>query len=120
MSELISQQHKHLQNIAKLIQYIASCGYKCVEGEFLRTPEQAEIYAKRGVGIKNSLHCKKLASDILLFTQDDKYLTDTKDYLKFGEYWESLDPDCIWGGRFPPPRVDGDHFETRDISREIL
>jgi len=108
---LVNKQHKHLQNMAKLIQYIDSCGYKCTEGEFFRTEEQAAIYARDGKGIKNSRHCMRLAADINLLDHNGVYLTSNSDYLKFGEYWEALDPDCIWGGRFT--RGDGNHFETR-------
>jgi hypothetical protein len=108
---LVDQQHKHLQNIAQLIQYIDECGYKCTEGEFYRTEEQAAIYAREGKGIKNSRHCTRLASDLNLFSKDGLYLTTVKDWLKFCEFWESLDSGCVWGGRFS--NGDGNHFETK-------
>jgi hypothetical protein len=110
---LTDRQHEHLQNVAKLILFIAECGYKCTGGEFYRTEEQAAIYAKEGKGIKDSEHCMRLAADINLFDENYNYLTETKDYLKFGEYWESLSPHCVWGGRFT--RGDGNHFGTRRI-----
>jgi hypothetical protein len=34
------------------------------------------------------------------------YQTRTDDYKELGEYWESLDQDCKWGGRWG----DGNHF----------
>lgn len=54
---------------------------------------------------KNSLHYEGLAIDIDLFL-GGKYLTDTADHLEFGRYWESLHPDCRWGGGF----WDGNHY----------
>lgn len=73
--------------------------------ELYRPQEMADIYAKRGSGIKNSLHCKGLAIDLILF-QDGKPLWDSADYEEVGEFWESLDSLCRWGGRFN----DGCHF----------
>ena len=53
----------------------------------------------------HSLHYDGLAIDIDL-TKDDVYLDKTEDHLVFGIYWESLHPDCRWGGRFR----DGIHY----------
>lgn len=80
--------------------------------EVYRTPEQAEIYARQGKGIRDSMHCKKLAADILLFSFSGTYLTDCKEYEQFGRYWESLNLLNAWGGDFP--RQDGVHFEMRE------
>ncbi len=99
-------------NLAKLIEYINSQGYKCALGEVHRTPEQAEIYAKEGKGIKDSLHCKKLAADLFLF-KEGKYLTDKHEYAPFGCYWESLNKANRWGGLFV--RMDSVHFEMQDL-----
>jgi hypothetical protein len=53
----------------------------------------------------NSLHYEGLAVDIDLF-QGDAYLTGTGDHKPYGEFWESLDVSCRWGGRFS----DGNHY----------
>jgi hypothetical protein len=53
----------------------------------------------------NSLHFEGLAMDVDLF-KDGVYLDRTSDHQQFGEYWESLHPDCRWGGRFE----DGNHY----------
>lgn len=106
---LSQEQQEFARQVALLITYINTTGYKVTFGEALRTPEQAEIYAKQGKGIKDSLHCKSLAIDLNLFDKSGKYLTQTDDYRTFGEYWESLDPKNRWGGRFT--RADGNHFE---------
>lgn len=57
--------------------------------------------------MKGSLHFMGLAADLLLY-KDGKFLDKTEDYKEMGEKWESLDPECCWGGRFSKP--DGDHF----------
>ncbi len=100
------------RNVAKLITFIFTKGYSCTLGEAFRTPEQAKIYAQQGKGITNSLHCKRLAIDLQIFDPSNKYLTDTKDYAIFGEYWESLHPYNSWGGHFA--RGDGNHFQMQD------
>lgn len=93
--------------VAKLIEFAYAQGYSLTFGEAWRPPETAAIYAKQGKGIKNSLHTKRLAVDFNLF-KGDVYLTKSEDYRFLGEFWESLDPLCRWGGFFSRP--DGNHF----------
>ena len=57
--------------------------------------------------MEHSLHYDGLAVDIDL-TKDCIYLSETKDHQQFGEYWESLDKDCRWGGRWG----DGNHYSV--------
>jgi hypothetical protein len=97
---MIRQQTLFSKNVAKLIQHILTNDYYLSLGEAYRTPEQAEIYAKQGKGIKNSLHIKRLAIDINLFDKSGKYLIESKYYEPFGKFWESLDPNNRWGGNF--------------------
>lgn len=84
-------------------------GYEITLGEAWRPRATAEYYAKKGIGIKNSLHTKRLAIDINLF-KNGKYLTSTKAYTKLGEWWEKQGEKykvvTAWGGRFK----DGGHF----------
>jgi hypothetical protein len=101
------------RNIARLIDYIYASDYTCTVGEFYRTPEQAEIYAKNGKGIRDSQHCKKLAADLNIFSLEGKYLTESEDYQQFGKYWKSLNVRNRWGGDFST-RSDGNHFEMYD------
>ena len=109
---LSDKQKEFAHHASLLISYIFSQGYSCTFGETFRTPEQAMIYAKNGKGILNSLHCKRLAIDLNLFSPEGKYLTDSALYEKFGTWWEILHPENRWGGRFPKP--DGNHFERRE------
>lgn len=80
-------------------------GYQVTLGECYRPDFVAEIYAKQGKGIKNSLHTLRLAIDLNLF-KDGKFLTSVEDYKEAGEHWESMAG--AWGGRFTPP--DANHF----------
>ena len=97
--------------ISRLIQRADQLGYELTFGEVYRTPEQAALNAKHGVGIANSLHTKRLAVDFNLF-QKGIWLNRSEDFKPLGEYWESLstaDLKCCWGGRFAS-LPDGNHF----------
>ena len=108
LSEL---QQSFASDTVLLFQYILEQGYTFTYGEAMRSAEQAELYAKEGKGILDSQHCKKLAVDLQLFA-NGVFLQDKKDYQLLGEYWESLNPDNRWGGKFP--RCDFVHYEMRD------
>lgn len=111
--KLQQKQSIFAHNMALLIIHVDSIGMSCTIGEVFRTPEQAQIYAKEGKGIVDSLHCKKLAVDLHLFSGDGVYITEFKVYEPLGKYWESLHPANRWGGEFK--RVDSVHFEMQDI-----
>lgn len=100
-------QSLHVQLVAKLITFTYAAGFTLSWGEAYRTAQQAEWDAEHHTGIVNSVHCDRLAVDLMLF-KDGVYLSDATSYQFMGEYWESLDPQCRWGGRFKI--VDGDHF----------
>lgn len=74
----------------------------------------AEIYAKQGKGIINSVHLLGIAIDLVLRIEDE-IITDSSKYEFLGVYWESLHPLCRWGGRFK--RVDGGHFSLEHEGR---
>jgi len=111
---LLSQlQRLFARDTVLLFQYIHEEGYSFTYGETMRTPEQAEIYMKSGKGIKDSLHCKRLAIDINLFNEKDEYLDDPKHYEKFACFWEHLSPSNRAGYNFKS-RPDANHFERND------
>jgi hypothetical protein len=107
MATLRELQSLHVKLTGQLIEWTYAMGYELTWGQALRTQAEANANAASGAGIKNSLHLIKLAVDLSLF-KDGKFLTQVSDYLPLGEYWESLDPLCRWGGRFSTP--DADHF----------
>lgn len=102
---LREKQSKFALLLSHLIQRIYERGYEITLGEAYRPQHIANYYAIRGRGVRNSFHTKRLAIDLHLF-KDGEYLTKTEDHKEFGEYWESLDPECTWGGRFN----DGNHY----------
>jgi hypothetical protein len=106
------------RNVGKLINYIFTHGYQCTLGEAFRTKEQALLDFKTCKGIKNSLHCHRLAIDINLF-QGGIYDSKSESYEQVGIYWESLNPKNRWGGRFKS-RPDGNHFEYHPGEDRVL
>jgi hypothetical protein len=97
--------------VGLLILYAYEHDFELTFGEAYRTPEQAALNAKKGIGIKNSLHCERLAIDLNLF-KDGNFLIKTEDYRELGKFWESLataEVKTMWGGRFK----DGNHFSIK-------
>lgn len=105
---LSQKQRKCSKLVGRLIDWAYKNGYEIVLGEAYRTKEQQELYVAAGKSkTMNSKHLKCLAIDINLF-KDGKYLTETPDYKPLGDYWKSLDPECVWGGDWG---WDGGHFQ---------
>lgn len=112
---LLEKQQLFARQFANLITYAFSLGYDVTIGEVERSKEQAELNAKQGKGIKNSLHILRLAGDLHLF-DDGHYLDKTEDHRQLGKYWESLSTDKVkfrWGGRFG----DGNHYSIEHEGR---
>lgn len=107
---LFEEQSKFAHDVSKLINFILEKEYFVTLGEAFRPQEMADIYSKEHKGIKNSLHCKRLAIDLNIFDHEGNFLTSYEEYEPFGLYFESLDPINRWGGKFKP-LVDSDHFE---------
>ncbi len=120
--KLSEKQRRFTYMIGLLIEWAFTHRYELTGGEWYRTKEQAEWYAKklekgkRSKGIRNSKHCVRLAVDFNLFI-NGVYQTKTKAYEKLGKQWECLGG--TWGGRFK--RKDGNHFEFNgEVKREKL
>ena len=103
-------------HVAGLIRRIFESGKSCTFGETYRFPHQAAANAVSGIGIKNSLHCDRLAIDLNLFDSAGKYLTSTEAHREFGEWWERQHPLARWGGRFAKP--DGNHYSFEHQGRK--
>jgi hypothetical protein len=101
---LVQKQNRFTGMIAKLIQKAQNMGYMLTFGEAWRTPEQAKLNAKSGIGIKDSLHIQRLAVDFNLYTKEGTWLKNSSDHAPLGVYWESIGG--AWGGRFG----DGNHY----------
>lgn len=115
MSVLLDKQFLFTRLTPRLLDYIHSQALECTFGETWRTPEQAALNAKKGLGIANSLHIVRLAVDLNLFTKDGKWLQTFKDYEPIGLWWIEQDPLCRWGGRFAKP--DPGHFSITHEGR---
>lgn len=93
-------------------------GYRCEIDEVMRPQVLQDIYIKTGKSKKKvSVHSSGKAGDLRIF-KNDKWLDKTEDYEFAGLYWESLDPLCVWGGRFGDNPAtakiegwDGGHFQ---------
>lgn len=111
--KLIEQQFEFSKDVAKLIEYVFHMGYFVSIGECYRTQEQAEIYVKQGLGIKNSLHCDRLAVDLHIFkvSLSGYDIAPANEWTKFGHFWQSLNQQNRWGGEFK--RIDLNHFERK-------
>jgi hypothetical protein len=106
--KLSEKQQIFAVNVARLILWANEQGYRLTFGEAYRTPEMAEIYAKRGIGIKDSQHCKRLAVDFNLFV-NGQYQRTGDGYTRLGIAWEALHEDNRAGYHFG----DGNHFEMK-------
>ena len=103
MATLREHQSKFATLVAHLILFANKRGYEVTLGD---------AYAKDG-HMRNSLHYSRLAIDLNLF-RGDRYLDETVDHEELGMYWESLDPNCRWGGH----SNDGNHYEMRKPKKE--
>lgn len=100
---MVEKQAKFVKMISDLIKKSYDLGYQMTFAEAYRPPDVADLYAKQGRGIKNSLHTQRLAVDFNIF-KNGQLLTTGDQFEDLGKYWESLGGS--WGGRFK----DGNHF----------
>ena len=97
---LNTKQARFTYKIAQLIVWAnEELGVELIGKELLRSKEQAEINAAKGVGIKNSVHRKGLALDMYVF-KNGKLLWSGEDYKLIADKWKTMDPDARWGGNF--------------------
>ena len=105
------RQWAHLRCIARLVSWAAQQeGYKLTSGDAYRDPRAFGARGETGCagyGNEYSQHKERLAHDFNLFIGGN-YRTDSGAYIDLARYWESLHPECRWGGRYS----DGNHFET--------
>lgn len=104
---LLKAQTEFTAAVGKLLVWAAEQGHQLTFGEAYRTPEQAALNAKSGIGIANSNHTRRLAVDLMLF-ENGVYQTGVEPYRVLGDYWKTLHPLARWGGSFHKP--DADHF----------
>lgn len=111
---LRKNQSKFARHIAQLIAFATEHGYEVTFAEAYRPNwVQKVFFLSRKSKTLRSYHTKRLALDLNLF-KNGVYLTKTEDYRELGEYWESLNPKCVWGGRWG---WDGNHFQYGGLRR---
>ena len=122
-------------NFAKLVLYASSLGYEVSIREVGRHQIIQKLYLGNEVIVTGwktfkqsptshaeySYHLDAIAGDLLLF-KDGKWVQGLKSYLPLGQYWESLNPNNVWGGNWDRDgnygeadnwEVDLVHFEFR-------
>ena len=100
MSELFTKRIKFTKCLALLLQKMIDDGWEPMIGK------DGEKH------MDGSLHNDGLAKDILL-TKGGVVFDKTEDHKVYGDYWESLDPDCYWGGpglKEDGLKKDGNHY----------
>ena len=109
METLREKQTRFARSVGPLIEKATELGYFVTLGEAWRTPEQAILNAKNGLGIVHSLHVQRLAIDLNLFTAEGKLVTDDTGHRELGKWWTAQSPDYRWGGNFEKLK-DFDHY----------
>ena len=94
---LREKQSRFVECIGKLILFAYENGYELTFGD---------TYPGKFAHAEWGKHPQGLAIDLNLF-RDGRYLETTEDHAPLGHYYESLDQNCIWGGRFN----DGNHYQ---------
>ena len=105
---LSKKQQRFTTCLGKLIQFADSKGYGLTQGDGYRDKRVfGEFGEKKSYSASKSVHKIRLAHDFNLFI-DGKFISDGSHpaWLELGEYWETLDDDARWGGRFQ----DANHF----------
>ena len=105
MSQLLDKQIKFARLVPKLIDRAFELGYAVTLGDAYRDP-------RCPYGSEVSLHRDRLAIDLNKFIKEGNvwvFKTNTTDHRELGEWWENLDLDCAWGGRFN----DGNHYSLK-------
>lgn len=116
VSLLAVKQRKFVKNIGLLIAHAYNRGYELSLGDGYRDPRAfGYIGEKKNYGSANSNHKVRLAQDFNLFIEGI-WMKKTEDFTDMGEYWESLDKENTWGGRFNSP--DGNHFSMEYNGRK--
>ncbi len=97
---LREKQERFSLEVSRLVVRLAEMGVRARYREVLRTPEQAQRNAAKGVGISNSLHIDGLAADLYLSVRGEPLPETRAAYAVMGELWTSMGADHRWGGDF--------------------
>jgi len=110
MGVVLDKQVKFARLVSRLIAQAFEMGYGVTLGDAYRDP-------RCPYGSEVSLHKERMAIDLNLFKRENgfwRFCSETEDHRPLGEWWESQDPDCAWGGRFK----DGNHYSLQHGGRK--
>lgn len=111
--KLGEKQRLFTKLVGQLIHYAYSNGYELTFGDAYRDPRvHGEVGEKKSYSSANSVHKQRLAVDLNLFV-GGVYQTSTEAHAPLGKFWESLHPECKWGGHFN----DGNHYSLSHDGR---
>lgn len=113
---LIEMQILFTKLVGRFLVWCDQQGLSVVLKEAYRPPETAVLYARRGTGIINSLHCDSLAVDVELY-QNGSPVDSLAEYQPLGAQWKSQHVLARWGGDFVH-RKDAYHFSLAWQGRE--
>jgi len=112
--DLATRQILFARCLGRLLTYAAIRGYVLQPRETgvaeTRKSRDGDPY-RDGVHMPGSLHYLGLATDTVLIVNGSVITrSDDPAYVDLGQYWDSLDGLCRWGGRFSS--ADGNHFSV--------
>jgi hypothetical protein len=99
-SDLVRRQQHFAEYLGWLLLWIRDQGWASTlaegyVGDSIDRPEEDTPHLRRG------LHFRRLAQDLNLWVAGELITRGTHPaWTTLGGYWESLDPECRWGGRF--------------------
>lgn len=107
---LSKKQQRFTECVGKLIAHAYNLEYALTFGDAFRDKRvHGEFKTKKpgSYAAAASVHKLRLAIDLNLFVEGE-YITTGEHvaYQQLGEFWEGLDSDACWGGRFD----DANHF----------
>jgi hypothetical protein len=109
MSAYTDLQSKFAFNMARFLRWLEVQGYQVGLGEAWRSDMQAAWNEEHGIGTRNSLHCDRMAQDLII--RKNGVQVGKEDYERCGAAWEALDTLNKWGGRFTGKTAgDWSHF----------
>lgn len=118
--ELRFRQNRFARHVQYLLSFInQNTTFTVSLGRALDIPEVQPILIAKGLSnVLDSMHSKSLAIDINFFNKDyylfsdqSKKAEDLYSLESVGAYWESLEKENRWGGRWNKP-FDPYHFEN--------
>lgn len=107
-------QREFTRTQAQFIVWCFENGFEVVLAEAFRPTWVAEEYARRGIGIVNSNHTRKLAVDLFLF-DGPRFINYWEPYIPLGDQWKSMHELARWGGDFANRDAVHFSFEYRGV-----